>query len=109
MFTYSERPDTPAAAYHGRVETKTRFKRNEILRVLGEKKKHAFASSFHGTIMPVLVEGAVREGMRSGFTPNYIKVQVPASSASENEIVMVRMQAAKDGDCTGIVDEVVAA
>ncbi|MEK9136615.1 MAG: tRNA (N(6)-L-threonylcarbamoyladenosine(37)-C(2))-methylthiotransferase MtaB, partial [Bacteroidota bacterium] len=42
VFTYSERPNTPAIGFVEQVEPKVRFKRNEILRAIGMKKKREF-------------------------------------------------------------------
>ena len=42
VFTYSERPNTPAAAFADPVPPATRSKRNEMLRILSAKKREAF-------------------------------------------------------------------
>ncbi len=91
VFTYSERPNTPAAAFTGHVEPKVRFKRNEVLRLFGEKKKHAFQTRMVGKTETVLVEGK-KEGERSfGFTSNYVKVALPAEHVEENTLLPVKI------------------
>ena len=45
VFTYSERPNTPAAQLTGVVDQKTRHKRSKLLRGLSAKKRYAFYQS----------------------------------------------------------------
>jgi threonylcarbamoyladenosine tRNA methylthiotransferase MtaB len=103
VFTYSERPNTPAAAFGGSVEPKVRFKRNEITRSLGLKKKQAFYAARVGETLPVLMESDVHNDVRFGFTSNYVRVGVNASSAEPNEIVPVLIHTARPELCIGDV------
>ncbi|MBM2840819.1 MAG: 2-methylthioadenine synthetase, partial [Bacteroidetes bacterium] len=84
VFTYSERPDTPAAEFTPSVEPRVRFKRNEILRAIGMKKKHEFYRKQIGKNVLVLAESSVENGLRFGFTDNYVRVELPAESAEPN-------------------------
>lgn len=102
VFTYSERPNTLAAAHDHRVEPGIRFKRNEMLRILSAKKRLSFASSMIGKTEAVLFEDDVKNGLRFGFTSNYIRVGIPADSVSENEIVPVRITGLSNGICEGV-------
>lgn len=101
VFTYSERPDTPAATFGKPVEPKIRFKRSEILRMLGSKKKQAFHRSAEGEVLPVLMEGEVENDLRYGFTENYARVAVPVGKTKENCITYVRITGSDDTCCTG--------
>jgi len=101
VFTYSERPDTPAAALPDSVEPKVRFKRNEILRSMGLSKKLAFYGNLVGTTAQVLVEDDVQSGMRYGFTDNYVRVALPADAAGANTMVPVEITAVREGVCRG--------
>ncbi len=101
VFTYSERPQTPAAVLPNAIEPKVRFTRSEILRCLGRKKKHAFHSSMVGETIPVLFENDVDAGMRFGFTGNYARVGVPAESSMQNTIVPVRVHDIQEDFCIG--------
>jgi threonylcarbamoyladenosine tRNA methylthiotransferase MtaB len=103
VFTYSERPNTPAAEFENSVEPKVRFKRNEVLRSLGMRKKHAFYASQVGKTLPVLMESDIHNDMRSGFTSNYVRVGVAADAAEPNEIVPVLIQSARADQCEGKV------
>lgn len=99
VFTYSERPNTPASSFGNAVEPRTRFMRSEIVRMLGRKKKHAFYRTMIGRTVPVLMEGEVEDGMRFGFSENYVRIGVPANEADENTIVGAKVTDVRDGFC----------
>jgi threonylcarbamoyladenosine tRNA methylthiotransferase MtaB len=86
VFTYSERSDTDAAVMSGVVPMPVRKQRNEQLRMLSEKKKHYFYSRFLNTESQVLLENSHEEDILSGFTPNYIKINISGSSDLVNTI-----------------------
>lgn len=77
VFTYSERANTPASDMELIVDMGERRRRNEMLRILSNKKKRAFYDKFIGDSRSVLLEHSKQEGMMSGFTDNYIKVSIP--------------------------------
>jgi tRNA A37 methylthiotransferase MiaB len=92
------------------VEPKVRFKRNEILRALGQKKKQAFCGSMVGRTESVLFEGDVEGSTRFGFTSNYVRVGIPIESAAENALVDAEIVGMENGRCVGrAVHEQVAA
>jgi threonylcarbamoyladenosine tRNA methylthiotransferase MtaB len=86
VFTYSERANTPAAEMPGVVPVEERRRRNQALRGLSEMKRRAFYQDYAGAARPVLLEHHKDPSLLSGFTDNYIKVEVPASAGSMNEI-----------------------
>ena len=102
-FTYSERPNTAAVDHLEKiggvpVPGPERSRRNRMLRVLSQKKQHAFYSRHLGTARPVLWENAEKNGAMYGFTDNYIKVQHPYDEARVGTIEAVRLGAfAEDG------------
>ena len=100
VFTYSERPNTPAAAFGGAVEPRVRFKRSEVLRMAGSRKRKEFFSRFLGASLPVLFEGGT-EGNVSGLTTNYIRVRVDGGRELSNQILSVRLVDAKGDECRG--------
>ncbi|MBC7885697.1 MAG: tRNA (N(6)-L-threonylcarbamoyladenosine(37)-C(2))-methylthiotransferase MtaB [Saprospiraceae bacterium] len=77
VFTYSERANTPAAEMGFPVSVEIRRQRNEMLRILSQKKRISFVTPFLGTVREVLFERDKMEGMMSGYTDNYIKVILP--------------------------------
>ena len=101
VFTYSERENTPAAEFPGRVSLKVRKERNEILRLMSSKKRTAFHASFVGSTVPVLFENRTREGNSSGLTTNYIRVDAPSEHDLVNEIRCVTISEVRDDHCTG--------
>jgi threonylcarbamoyladenosine tRNA methylthiotransferase MtaB len=101
VFTFSERPGTPASEYGGAVEPRVRAERSDILRMLGRRKRHAFHSSFVGRRMPILFEGQHRRGRASGLTTNYIRVEIPSGAALANEIKDVNILDASHDQCAG--------
>jgi len=87
VFPYSERANTTAVKMKEGVPRNVRLRRSEMLRILSEKKKHAFYEEHIGGIRPVLFEAEDKLGMMEGFTDNYIKVRVPYDPLLVNEVV----------------------
>ena len=77
VFTYSERPNTPAAEMQGVVPAEARKRRSKMLRSLSVKKRRAFYESQLGAVRTVLFEGENKQGYIHGFTENYVKVKAP--------------------------------
>jgi len=93
VFTYSERDNTLASEMEGVVDMGLRRERNEKLRILSQKKKHAFYSQFIGETRPVLIEKSKKEGELSGYTDNYIKVSLSENEEySEGDIISVMLK-----------------
>ncbi len=119
VFTYSERPNTPSVEFEERVEPRIRYSRSEMLRTLGYKKKHAFYETQIGRSLDVLVEnhasgmveGTVEnnmispQGFSTGFTDNYVRVQMPYHPSLENSIVRVELEKVTSDACIGRVVE----
>ncbi len=92
VFTYSERNNTKALEIKPIVPIQKRRERSKMLRSLSLKKKRAFYEQFVGETRNVLFESADAEGNITGFTDNYIKVQVPNIEGLENTIVSVKLK-----------------
>jgi threonylcarbamoyladenosine tRNA methylthiotransferase MtaB len=103
VFTYSERPHTPASEFSEIVEPRIRFKRNAMLRNLSVKKRNAFYSSFEGKRMNVLIEHNPTGNGFSGLTTNYIRVNVNAGEMQINTIQPVVIQEIHAEHCNGII------
>jgi len=91
VFTYSERPDTPAAEMEGVVPAQERNRRSKMLRSLSEKKRRAFYRSQLGRSCTVLFEGENKKGYIHGFTENYVKVKAPWDPALVGTVQQVRL------------------
>ena len=105
VFTYSERPHTPAAALPEQVVSQERSSRNTMLRMLSERKRMAWCRSMVGKSVKVLTESAIEEGWRYGFTDAFLRVGVDAGTARENTLVSVRITEAHQERCLGVVEE----
>ena len=85
VFSYSERPNTPAAEMKNQVSKTIKNKRSKILRGLSAKKRHAFYESQLQKTKTILFEAENKEGYIEGFTENYVKVRMPWDPALQNQ------------------------
>jgi len=91
VFTYSERANTPAAEMGEPVPMNIRRERNEMLRILSEKKKRAFYEQHLGTLKQVLWEPSKKENTMTGFTDNYVKVEAPLDADLLGDVQLVTL------------------
>lgn len=91
VFTYSERPNTPASEMDESVPHVVRNERTQQLINLSEKKKRDFYNRFTGQFRQVLFEAETDGQSLSGFTDNYIRVTAPFDPILVNEMVMVEL------------------
>jgi len=85
VFTYSERPGTPAADEAVQVPMAVRKERNRILRQLAADKNRAFRESMVGrTLSAVTLDGGM------ALTGNYLKVEL-GSQREANILIDVRI------------------
>jgi threonylcarbamoyladenosine tRNA methylthiotransferase MtaB len=91
VFTYSERPGTRALEIPHVVSQELKHKRTTRMLGLSEKMLADFASRFEGTVRPVLLEHPRRNHPMSGFTDNYLKIEVEAPAELDNHIVNVKL------------------
>ncbi len=89
VFTYSERPNTPAIEMDSPVPMEVRRRRNQMLTILSEKKRLYFYEQHLGQTRPVLFEQHPDATLMSGFTDNYIKIEAPFDEALLNQVVAV--------------------
>ncbi len=97
VFTYSERPNTKAISIPDKVEVNERKKRNNMLRILSDKKKRAFYNSLIGSELEVLFESENDNGMIKGFSSNYVRVALPFNEKLINTFAVVKIKEIKDG------------
>jgi threonylcarbamoyladenosine tRNA methylthiotransferase MtaB len=99
VFTYSERANTPAPDLEGSVPVEERRRRNDMLSILGEKKRRYFYEQHVGQERPVLFEMHKDPTLMSGFTDNYIKIDAPFDAKRINTICTVRLaQVSRSGN-----------
>lgn len=100
VFTYSQRPNTPADEMENQIDYSIRKKRAKMLRVLSAKKRRAFYESQLGKEKEVLFEGNFKDGYITGYTENYVKVKSLWDPALINTKKVIRL---KDIDEDGAV------
>jgi len=91
VFTYSERANTPAVEMDNPVPMAERRRRNEMLRILSEKKRQKFYRQYQGQFREVLFEVHKNPELMSGFTDNYIKIEAPFQAEMINGIGTVQL------------------
>jgi threonylcarbamoyladenosine tRNA methylthiotransferase MtaB len=91
VFTFSERPDTAAEKLPGKVLFKDKEKRSKRLIELSHKKNLMFSQLNIGQVTNVLFESTRSEGLITGFTSNYIRVEHPWDPQLTGKIKKVRL------------------
>jgi len=100
VFTYSERANTHAINIEEPIPMNVRRERNEMLRILSDKKKRYFYNQHIGSARPVLFEHHKNDDYLTGFTDNYVKVILPKVKGSINKIFPVHL---KEIDSEGLM------
>jgi threonylcarbamoyladenosine tRNA methylthiotransferase MtaB len=62
-----------------------------MLSILSQKKTRYFYEQQQGSTRPVLLEKSRQEGLLSGFTDNYVKVEIPLEESWVNHIVPAKL------------------
>jgi len=102
IFPYSARPGTPAAEFPGQVSPQTSQHRAARLGELNRRLSRAFYERFTGTRAVMLVESTRHDGggdrmengtgsRMGGFTPNYLRVEIPYDRALAGRMVEVEL------------------
>jgi threonylcarbamoyladenosine tRNA methylthiotransferase MtaB len=92
VFTYSERPGTPAAQYPGATPMRTRKERNRILRELAAEKNRLFRQRFVGRTLSVV---SLDHG-RGALSDNYLRVEL-TRAVTPNSLIDVEIGAVTEG------------
>ena len=104
VFSYSERPGTQALKIEHIVSPQEKHERSQRLLQLSAEKLQSFYRCHQGQELPVLLERSKPGAPMHGFTPNYIRVEVPRNEALDNQLVTYRLGAWND-DQTALVGE----
>jgi threonylcarbamoyladenosine tRNA methylthiotransferase MtaB len=91
VFTFSERPGTIAENLGGKVSYSEKEMRSKRLSALSEEKNMQFYKMNVGKESSVLFEKTRAEGLITGFTSNYIRVEHPWQSKLAGQIKKVKM------------------
>lgn len=91
VFPYSERPGTRALDIDYVVPQGVKHRRTNVMLRISEHKLADFASRFSGTVRPVLLEHQRPRRPMTGFTDNYLKVEVKPVAEYANKVVPVML------------------
>jgi threonylcarbamoyladenosine tRNA methylthiotransferase MtaB len=100
-FPFSARPGTDAAGFTDPVHPKTISERVARLRELGRTKKERFAKQWIGRIVSVLFERQKPDGIISGFSREYMRVETPNRNGLENSVRSVLIERIERGVVMG--------
>ena len=91
VFRYSDRQNTPAATFSGKVTQTVKDERGKKLIKLGEQLETCYMKSFLAKNVKVLVEDKCvqYENCVEGYTGNYIKVVIKSEVDLSGEVVTV--------------------
>ncbi|MCB1772827.1 MAG: tRNA (N(6)-L-threonylcarbamoyladenosine(37)-C(2))-methylthiotransferase MtaB [Gammaproteobacteria bacterium] len=97
IFAYSARAGTKAAGMPGQLDRNTKRSRSQQLHEVAERSRIATLQRFRGREFEVLIEGDCGDGTDgrrawTGYTPNYLRVEVRDNRGGdlENRIIRVR-------------------
>jgi threonylcarbamoyladenosine tRNA methylthiotransferase MtaB len=97
VFSYSKRSGTPAADMPQQIDAAIKKERSAQLISLGKTKREAFAESFIGREVSVLIEKITEDGTACGWTEQYLPARISAAEAEVNTIVTF-IPGGNDGD-----------
>lgn len=100
VFTYSERPNTKAISLDGNVDQAIRKRRNNMLRILSEKKRLEFYRKMLGQKLTAVFEHENHDGFMKGFTENYVRIKTKYNSELINKFVQVKIVEIDENICT---------
>ena len=86
IFPYSRRAGTPAAERRDQVQDSVKTERVKMLEELSARLHEEFIAANKGLKSKVLFESTDRNGMMSGYTENYIRIERPFDPSAINRI-----------------------
>jgi threonylcarbamoyladenosine tRNA methylthiotransferase MtaB len=91
VFTYSQRPGTVAETFPLTISHVEKVNRSKALIDLSKSKNLKFSQMNIGVSTEVLFEKIKVEGMITGFTENYLKVEFPWQASLAGNVINVRI------------------
>ncbi|MDA3861425.1 MAG: tRNA (N(6)-L-threonylcarbamoyladenosine(37)-C(2))-methylthiotransferase MtaB [Melioribacteraceae bacterium] len=99
VFTYSERPNTPAINLGNSVPIPERKRRNNMLRILSEKKRNEYYNKMIEKNVTVLFENENHDGLMQGWTSNYVRVQQDYNKILINKLIKTKISGIENSIC----------
>lgn len=103
VFPYSPRAGTKAALLPGQLSRQIKDQRARELIALGEELAGTYHQTLIGAVQPVLLEEELASGRLQGYTPSYVRVEVP--QGAPGQIVNVRLTESLAEGMAGILEE----
>lgn len=100
VFTYSERSNTKAILMPDSVEIVERKRRNNMLRILSDKKKNYFCNQTLNKNERVLFEHENHDGFMYGWTSNYVRTKSIFDESRINQFSNIQLKAVDGNFCT---------
>lgn len=91
VFSFSQRPNTPAAEMNGKVPGNVITSRSKKIQMLADKKQAEFYKRHIGKEREALFEESSKDEKMWGFTDNYIKTETQYDPALAGKIKKVRI------------------
>ena len=85
------------------VPVPERKRRNNMLRILSEKKRNEYYNKMIGKELTVLFEEENHDGFMQGWTSNYVRVQHAYDENLINKLTEVKINGIKDNICLSSV------
>lgn len=92
VFTYSERSNTPAASLDGKVSPQIKHQRSQMLHQYSAAKLDQFYKLCQHQWVNVLFESENTDGMMSGYSENYIRIETPFREDFVNQIIHLPLE-----------------
>ena len=105
-FKYSTRDNTRAARMDEQVDEKVKTRRSEVVRLLAEKNKREYRSSFIGKEQTLLVE-RIENGIARGYGEHYVPIKVNDKNIEHNRFYKVKITGIEKGEDPYLLGEVV--
>ena len=100
VFTYSPRPNTPAARMGGQINGRIAAERSERLRALGREMARKYHRRFIGQEVEVLIED-ICSGVAHGYSEHYIPVEFQTGLNHRNTVATVMVSEASASGISG--------
>jgi len=103
VFPYSIRQGTKAASMPNQIEAVIKQTRARAMRESGRKKKGDFLNSFIGKTVEVILEAKNNLGRMSGFSSEYLRVEVEYNPTLANKLVRIKIVETQSDVLVGFV------
>ena len=104
LFKYSQRDGTKASKMKGQINGNIKKERLKDLENIEEIKKNEFLNKQIGKTLSVLFEAkSDMDGYKSGYSTNYLRVNVKDASILDNQILDVYIQEVLNDELIGII------